>query len=121
MAPLPFICNGDHPLRRIEPPNATAVSNGRGDVPAEGHLCMRVHTRILLAAAVVLVACSSFNSASPSAWVGTPDSGSGGGSGSSGSSGGGGGSCSNVTPCGGNVVGTWAATSSCLTVSGALD
>ncbi len=29
--------------------------------------------------------------------------------------------CTNVTPCGGNVVGTWNVTSSCLTVSGDLD
>jgi hypothetical protein len=33
----------------------------------------------------------------------------------------GGTSCTNVTPCGGNVVGTWAVTSSCLTVGGGLD
>ena len=31
------------------------------------------------------------------------------------------GSCSNVTACGGNLVGTWTAASSCLNVSGALD
>jgi len=30
-------------------------------------------------------------------------------------------SCSNVTPCGGNVVGTWTVASSCLTVGGGLD
>jgi hypothetical protein len=29
--------------------------------------------------------------------------------------------CSNVTPCGGNVVGTWSVTSSCLTVTGQVD
>jgi len=29
--------------------------------------------------------------------------------------------CRNVTPCGGNVVGTWTVTSSCLTVGGGLD
>jgi hypothetical protein len=34
---------------------------------------------------------------------------------------GGGTSCTNVTPCGGNVVGTWSATSSCLTVTGQVD
>ena len=40
-----------------------------------------------------------------------------------GSSGGGGGeaSCSNVLPCGGDLVGTWAVTSSCLNVTGAVD
>ena len=31
------------------------------------------------------------------------------------------GSCSNVAPCGGDVVGTWTVTSSCLTVTGKLD
>jgi hypothetical protein len=35
-------------------------------------------------------------------------------------SGGGEASCSNVTPCGGDLVGTWNVTSSCLTVSGDL-
>jgi non-reducing end alpha-L-arabinofuranosidase len=29
--------------------------------------------------------------------------------------------CSNVAPCGGSVVGTWTATSSCLTLSGSMD
>ena len=43
------------------------------------------------------------------------------GTGGSPGSGGSAGGCSNVTPCGGNVVGTWAVTSSCLTVSGQLD
>ncbi len=38
-----------------------------------------------------------------------------------GGSGGGDASCSNVTPCGGDVVGTWNVTSSCLTVSGDMD
>ena len=41
------------------------------------------------------------------------------GAGTAGSAGGG--SCSDVTPCGGNVVGTWTVTSSCLNVTGALD
>ena len=30
-------------------------------------------------------------------------------------------SCSNVTPCGGNVVGTWEVTSSCLNIDGTVD
>ena len=30
-------------------------------------------------------------------------------------------SCTNVTPCGGNAVGTWNATSSCLKIDGTLD
>ncbi len=43
--------------------------------------------------------------------------------GSLGSSGSGGaaGSCSNVAPCGGDVLGTWTVTSSCLNVAGELD
>jgi non-reducing end alpha-L-arabinofuranosidase len=47
----------------------------------------------------------------------------GGSSSSGGSTGSGGGtaSCSNVSACGGNVVGTWTVTSSCLNVSGNLD
>jgi non-reducing end alpha-L-arabinofuranosidase len=45
----------------------------------------------------------------------------GGSSGAGGGSGGGEASCSDVTPCGGEVVGTWTVTSSCLTVSGSLD
>jgi len=32
-----------------------------------------------------------------------------------------GGTCSNVAPCGGNVVGTWNVTSSCLRLTGAMD
>jgi hypothetical protein len=38
-----------------------------------------------------------------------------------GSGGQGGASCSNATPCGGDLVGTWTVDSSCLTVSGAVD
>jgi hypothetical protein len=45
----------------------------------------------------------------------------GGAGGTGGSSGAGGASCSNVVPCGGDVVGTWTVTSSCLRVSGQLD
>lgn len=41
--------------------------------------------------------------------------------GSSSGSGGFTGSCPNVTPCGGDLVGTWTVTSSCLDVSGQLD
>jgi hypothetical protein len=48
-------------------------------------------------------------------------SGVGGGAGGSNGVGGGGGSCSKGTPCGGDIVGTWTATSSCLSVSGQLD
>ena len=45
----------------------------------------------------------------------------GGTGGTGGSSSAGGDSCSNVVPCGGDVVGTWTVTSSCLSVSGQLD
>jgi hypothetical protein len=48
------------------------------------------------------------------------DLGGGGLSGAAGSAGGEG-SCTNVTPCGGDVVGTWTVVSSCLTVSGGVD
>ena len=41
--------------------------------------------------------------------------------GTGGSSTGGGGSCSNVPACGGDVVGTWTVTSSCLSVAGQMD
>ena len=43
------------------------------------------------------------------------------GSGGSSSTGGGAGSCPSVSPCGGDVVGTWTVTSSCLRVSGDMD
>ena len=43
------------------------------------------------------------------------------GTGGSSGSGGAGGSCSNATPCGGTLVGTWSVTSSCLKVTGNLD
>jgi hypothetical protein len=41
--------------------------------------------------------------------------------GGGGAGGGAGGSCTNVTPCGGDVVGTWTVVSSCLKVTGDLD
>jgi hypothetical protein len=46
-----------------------------------------------------------------------------GGEGTGGQTGTGGGTatCTNVTPCGGDVVGTWNVTSSCLTVTGEMD
>ena len=53
---------------------------------------------------------------------GTTGAGGSAGSGTSGSSGtAGAGTCSNVTACGGNVVGTWNVSASCLKLSGALD
>jgi len=47
--------------------------------------------------------------------------GSAGAGGTPGGTGGGPATCSNVTPCGGDVVGTWDVTSSCLTVSGDMN
>ena len=52
---------------------------------------------------------------------GSAGSGTGGSAGGSSSSGGAGGACANVSACGGSVVGTWTASSSCLSVSGQLD
>ncbi len=59
-------------------------------------------------------------SASGGASGGSSASGGNGGAGSGGSSGGQA-NCTNVSPCGGNVVGTWKVASSCLTLSGDLD
>jgi hypothetical protein len=99
-----------------------------------GFLCAAV-----LASTMATVACSSNSSgAGTGGGVGTGGTasaagggsstgglksagGSGAATGGSGAATGGGSSCPNVTPCGGNVVGTWSVTSSCLTVSGALD
>jgi len=74
------------------------------------------------ALALTLGACSS---SSPGQTTGTGGSSSSGGSTGSGggnsSTGGSGQSCTNVTACSGNVVGTWTVNSSCLTVSGMAD
>jgi hypothetical protein len=67
---------------------------------------------------LVLSACGSKLGASSGTGGAT---GTGGASGGISGAGGAGASCSNVTACGGNLVGTWAVTSSCLTVSGTLD
>ena len=96
---------------------------------------------ILLVLAVVLAACSSTGGSG--AALGSSGKSSSGAAGSSGSAGSGGSgasaqsnsgtlgsssssgnvvaSCSNGTACGGNVVETWTATSSCLKVTGELD
>jgi hypothetical protein len=65
----------------------------------------------VLAFATIWSGCGSFNS----------DSSNGNGGSAGGSSGEEGASCSGVSPCGGNMVGTWNATSSCLKVNGELD
>ena len=75
------------------------------------------------AAGMVSTACSSFSGSSGAGGrTGTGGGGAGStGSGGSSSNGGAAGTCSNVTACGGNVVGTWTVSSSCLTVSGKVD
>ena len=80
---------------------------------------MKVQSAVLamvIAAGMISAACSP-SAIGPSGTGGSSSSGTGGGNGGSSSGGGTGGSCSNVTPCGGNVVGTWNVTSSCVTVS----
>jgi hypothetical protein len=72
---------------------------------------MRVQSAVLAMAMAFGMLASGCNSGS-----GSPS-----GTGGSSGAGGAGESCSNVTPCGGGVVGTWTVTSSCLTVSGQLD
>ena len=73
---------------------------------------------MVVASAMATYGCSGTGGGGAGGAAGTSSSGAGGST--AGSSGGGatGGSCSNVTPCGGNVVGTWTVTSSCLKVTG---
>ncbi len=86
---------------------------------------------LLLAATAAATGCSSD---SPATGTGGQSGGTGGqsatggvggsvtgGSGGSGGSSGGALTCTNVSPCGGNVVGTWNVTSSCLQLSGPMD
>ena len=73
-----------------------------------------------LGPAVISSGCNSGGNAL-SGTGGTPGSGGTVSSGGSTGTGGGGTSCPNVTACGGNLVGTWTVTSSCLKVSGNLD
>jgi hypothetical protein len=83
------------------------------------------------AVAIFVGACSSFSGngsgtggssgGGTGGTGGRSSSGTGGATGGSSSSGGAGGACANVTACGGNVVGTWTVSSSCLSVSGPLD
>ena len=96
-----------------------------------------VFVAMAFAAGMVSIACSSFSGSTGtggstgsgtgggrggSSGTGTGGSGAGTtGSGGSSSSGGAAGACSNVTACGGSVVGTWTVSSSCLNVSGQLD
>jgi non-reducing end alpha-L-arabinofuranosidase len=79
---------------------------------------------VAIAAGMISGACTS-GSNGLSGTGGSSSSGTGGSSssGTGGSSSGGapGGSCSDVSPCGGSLVGTWNVTTSCLTVTGNLD
>ncbi len=72
---------------------------------------MKIRSAVLAMAAVGMMAgaCSS--------GTGNPS----GAGGSSGGGAGGGASCPDGTACGGDVVGTWTVTSSCLSVNGTLD
>jgi hypothetical protein len=80
-----------------------------------------------IAAGMFFGACSSFSNnqtgtgGSSSGGTASSSGGTGDGTGGSSSSGAAGGACANVTACGGNVVGAWTVSSSCLSVSGQLD
>lgn len=98
---------------------------------------MKIQSAVLALAvplAMIAGACSGSSSTSGSAGApggagamasgGSSSSGSGGLVGTGGTSGGGvpgGSSCTNVTACGGSVVGTWKVSASCIKVSGNLD
>ena len=85
---------------------------------------MKVQSAFLattLAMAMILGACSSNPESGSSGTAGSSSTGGPLGTGGSSSGTGGGSSCPNVTACGGNVVGTWTVSSSCLNVTGNLD
>jgi len=91
---------------------------------------MKVTSALLTATitvGIISAACSQTSSPPEGAGGGSSKAGASGGGAANGNGGGvatGGGtgaSCTSVTPCGGDVVGTWNVTSSCLKVSGTLD
>ena len=92
------------------------VSSTRSNTIVEGHarngiggLASALTLALAFALfAMILGACSS-DATGPS------------GTGGSTGTGGTGQSCSNVVPCGGNAVGTWTVSSSCLNITGSLD
>src|SRR5215471_16202508 len=86
-------------------------------VPYRQILCMRIQS---VAQALALALAGGMVSAACTSHSGTP-SGTGGNSAAGVTGAGGAGSCSSVTPCGGDVVGTWTVTSSCLKVTGNVD
>ena len=77
----------------------------------------------MLAAMVLGAACSNGPGGSGGArnTAGSPSAGASSGGASSVAGAGGAGTCSNVSPCGGSVVGSWTVSSSCLKLSGDLD
>jgi len=86
----------------------------------EKHVFAKVRSAVLATALAVVAiagACTpgggSLSGAAGSSGAGT--------NGAGGNAGTGGPSCPNGSPCGGSVVGTWNVTSSCVTLSGALD
>src|SRR5450432_2982226 len=81
---------------------------------------MKVQSAVLMAVALLGFGACSTSSNSPSGMNGVTSNGGGGGTGGSSGSGQQA-SCSNVSPCGGDVVGTWTVSSSCLKIGGNLD
>ena len=86
---------------------------------AKNHLAALL-LAIAIGSGLTLAACVPGSGAS-SGTGGKSGSGGSGGSGGSPGTGGSGTSCSNVSACGGDLVGTWTVTSSCLKVTGTLD
>jgi len=72
---------------------------------------------IALPSIVATNGCADYSNSSSNSTAATGGSSSAGG----GQKGTGGSSCTAMTPCGGDLVGTWTATTSCMTLSGLLD
>ena len=91
--------------------------------PTERYMARNHFLLLALAAVGPALISSGCNSAGNmlTGTGGTPGSGGTVSTGGSTGTGGAGTSCPNVTACGGNLVGTWAVTSSCLKVTGNLD
>src|SRR5436305_5888695 len=77
--------------------------------------------RMRAAALVFAMALGLFSDGCSSTLGGSPDAGGTAATGAGGNGGAGGAPCPDVTPCGGNMVGSWTVASSCLSVTGALD
>src|SRR4051812_7167671 len=108
--------------------NRRPPTEARGDDPSccllEGAPPMKVQSAALamaIAFGMISGACT-VSADNPTGTGGSTSSGTAGVGGTTGSGGTGGGTtCPNVTACGGNVVGTWNVTSSCLALGGKLD